>query len=167
MRSGLKEIAENWRAALETALLVFDTFGLRIAAIAPGRAEESRKAKERLNVSLPFHLLLVLVELPLGIVALINRMASSHNQRSEKADCSRRQISILGCLIFLFIDERSREHIVGDLEEEYLTIILPNRTYFKARFWWWREALGIVAPYIWKRLRRVMGLEVIRGWRRH
>lgn len=78
----------------------------------------------------------------------------------------RSDVPVLGRVLFLLVPRRSRDHLVGDLEEEYQKDILLFRSWFRARCWWWRQVLGIVGPYLVKRVKRVLGLEVVRGWRR-
>lgn len=72
----------------------------------------------------------------------------------------------LESIVFLLVPRESREHLIGDLEEEYRSEIVPSRTWFGARCWWWGQVFRVVAHYLWKRVRRVLGLEVVRGWRR-
>lgn len=67
-------------------------------------------------------------------------------------------IPLLTRAAFLFIEKRNREHLIGDLDEEYCTVIIPVRSGFQARHWWWREAVGIVTAYLWKRATRRLRL---------
>lgn len=67
---------------------------------------------------------------------------------------------------FVFVPKRSREHLMGDLEEEYRADIVPSRGWVRAWCWWWRQVLGIAGPYIWQRVTRVLRLEVVLRWRR-
>lgn len=87
---------------------------------------------------------------------LISRKArvSNHDVESLRND----QIPILVQAIFLLVEEKSREYLLGDLREEYLETILPFHGRFSARLWWWGEAFAAVWPYIWKRTKRVLKL---------
>lgn len=59
--------------------------------------------------------------------------------------------------IFLFlIPKRNREHIIGDLEEEYCT----THKHFM-RLWYWGQVIALIARYWWAAARRLAGLEVI------
>lgn len=73
---------------------------------------------------------------------------------------------LLGRFLLLAVPVRSREHLIGDLEEQLRIDIVPSRGRFHAWCWCWGQVLGIVVPYLVKRVTRVLGLEVVRGWRR-
>jgi hypothetical protein len=77
-----------------------------------------------------------------------------------------RSIPMLGRVIFCLIERGNREHVVGDLEEEYWTIIIVQRGLIFARCWWWRQVFGIAGSYIWKYMRRALGLTVMRSFLR-
>lgn len=59
-------------------------------------------------------------------------------------------------IAFLFVEKENREHLIGDLEEEYCTFIVPARSPLRARCWWWYQLLGIMIAYLWKRMRRML-----------
>jgi hypothetical protein len=59
--------------------------------------------------------------------------------------------------ILLLVPKRYREHLVGDLEEEYLTIVLPEYGSQKARFWYWLQVVFSIAPIVWSRLKGIVG----------
>lgn len=82
------------------------------------------------------------------------------------AGTARRRLSWMGKVVFFLVERRSREPLAGDLEEEYVTTIVRTRGYLRARFWWWRQVLKIIGPYLWKRLSRMLGFEAVRGLRR-
>ena len=63
----------------------------------------------------------------------------------------------LAQIFLLFVPKRNREHIVGDLEEEYST----SRKRFP-RCWYWSQVLALVGCYWWAALRRVAGRDTIR-----
>jgi hypothetical protein len=66
-------------------------------------------------------------------------------------------IPALAQILFLFMPNRNREHILGDLEEEYRT---SNKRF--PRFWYWGQVLALIGRYWWVALRRLAGLDVIR-----
>ena len=59
--------------------------------------------------------------------------------------------------LLLLIPKRNREHLLGDLEEEYLTIILPDHGGLLANLWyWWHALISLVSQLVglvlfWKR----------------
>jgi hypothetical protein len=77
-----------------------------------------------------------------------------------------REIPLFARAALLLVEERSREYLVGDLEEEYWTLIVPIRSRFEARCWWWRQILGILTAYLWKQLNRTLGRSAISKLRR-
>jgi len=67
-------------------------------------------------------------------------------------------------LILLLVPKRCRENLIGDLEEEYTTILLPEYGARRARAWyWWQVALSI-GPLLWAQVKR--GLAVAWVWKR-
>jgi len=65
--------------------------------------------------------------------------------------------------ILLLIPRNYREHLVGDLEEEYTTIVVPEYGLRKARLWYWVQVLCSLLPLLWAQIRRMLGL--IAFWR--
>jgi hypothetical protein len=68
--------------------------------------------------------------------------------------------------MLLLVPKRHREHLIGDLEEEYITILLPEYGARKAQCWyWWQVAIsvgpllraqikrGVAIAWLWKRVR--------------
>lgn len=56
--------------------------------------------------------------------------------------------------ILLLVPKRNREHVIGDLEEEYRTILLPEYGVRKARNWYrWQVVMSIV-PLLWAQMKR-------------
>jgi hypothetical protein len=64
--------------------------------------------------------------------------------------------------VLRFIPERSREHLIGDLEEEYRTIILPQRGQKLAQCWYLYQVINIIRAYSCQRFRRLIGIEKVR-----
>jgi hypothetical protein len=69
-------------------------------------------------------------------------------------------------IAFLFVPKQNREHVIGDLEEEYCTFIVPARSPLSARCWWWYQLMGIMIAYLWKHTRRMLDGTVARKLRR-
>jgi hypothetical protein len=60
-------------------------------------------------------------------------------------------------IFLLFVPRRNREHIIGDLEEEYCT----SQKRFP-RCWYWGQVLALVGCYWWASLKRIVGRDTIR-----
>jgi len=58
-------------------------------------------------------------------------------------------------LLHLFLSKSDREELIGDLEEEYRTVILPRFGPRFARTWYWTQALRSIVPMAWTRLIRL------------
>ena len=63
--------------------------------------------------------------------------------------------------ILLLIPRRHREHLIGDLDEEFSEIVLPQYGIRKARLWYWCQVLASIWPLFWAEMRRIAGLLVL------
>jgi hypothetical protein len=63
--------------------------------------------------------------------------------------------------ILLLIPKRYREGLVGDLDEEFSTIVLPKCGQRKACFWYWWQVGAILVPILWAQLKRLAGLALL------
>jgi hypothetical protein len=54
-----------------------------------------------------------------------------------------------------------RENLVGDLEEEFLTSVLPNYGLTLARRWYWQQVITSLCPIVWEQFKRVAGLVLL------
>jgi hypothetical protein len=61
-------------------------------------------------------------------------------------------IPALAQILFLFMPNRNREHIIGDLEEEYRT---GDKRF--PRLWYWSQVFALVGYYWWASLKRIIG----------
>jgi len=77
--------------------------------------------------------------------------------RSSKADHPPRAAQF----ILLMIPKRNREHLVGDLEEEFRTKVLPEWGPLGARFFYWEQTAVAVISYVWPLLKRLLGLAAV------
>jgi hypothetical protein len=50
--------------------------------------------------------------------------------------------------LLLLIPKKDREHLIGDLEEEFRTLVLPQYGRRRANFYYWWHACAAIAPYI-------------------
>src|SRR5437667_4026665 len=56
-------------------------------------------------------------------------------------------------LLVFTIPKKDREHFLGDFEEEFVTIVMPQYSLARALYWYWKE----VAMSIFPNLRRSIG----------
>ena len=63
--------------------------------------------------------------------------------------------------LLLLAPKKHREHLLGDLEEEYRTVILARFGLRRARVWFWWQVCISLAPLVGQQLRRIAGLAVI------
>lgn len=59
--------------------------------------------------------------------------------------------------LLLLIPRPNREHLIGDLEEEYAQIVLPEFGPRKARLWYWWQVLASLTPLLWAEIKRLAG----------
>lgn len=100
------------------------------------------------------------VLLMLGLVVLVTRIHSVQSilrKIDSVADSGKLATAppTSAKYILLLIPRRYREHLVGDLEEEYNTIVLPEYGARKARNWYWWHVVISVGPLLWVHVRRV------------
>jgi hypothetical protein len=57
-------------------------------------------------------------------------------------------------LAVLLIPKRHREHLIGDLDEEYWTVLLPEYGPTCARIWYWWQVAVSLGPFLWVQLQR-------------
>lgn len=67
-----------------------------------------------------------------------------------------KELPSLARIFLLFVSRRNREHIIGDLEEEYRT----SQKRFP-RCWYWGQIFALLGCYWWAGLRRLAGLDLI------
>jgi hypothetical protein len=60
--------------------------------------------------------------------------------------------------LLLLIPRRNREHLIGDLEEEYAAVVLPEYGFRKARLWYWFQVLATLGPILWNEAKRIAGV---------
>jgi len=63
--------------------------------------------------------------------------------------------------LLLLIPKKNREYVIGDLEEEFHTILVPEYGYRIARWWYWAQVLAAFVPILWDQLKRASGLAVV------
>src|SRR5262249_6058800 len=97
---------------------------------------------------------------------LLRRKGQTNTDVNDRTRNNAGHIPRLARVIFFFVEKRSREHLVGDLEEEYWALIVQIRTPFQAWCWWCGEALCVAIAYCWKRIRRIVGLAAVVRMRR-
>jgi hypothetical protein len=61
----------------------------------------------------------------------------------------------------LLIPKRNREHLIGDLEEEFRTIVLPQYGRFLAGCWYFEQAAIAMGCYAWPTIKKILGLSFI------
>lgn len=61
----------------------------------------------------------------------------------------------------LLIPKKNREHLIGDIEEEYQTIVLPEHGKAWARFWYWEQTVISLGFSVWPFVKRILGLTAI------
>jgi hypothetical protein len=61
--------------------------------------------------------------------------------------------------LLLLIPKRNREHLIGDLEEEFRTIVLPK--YGERAAWFWYQVAISFSPLLWARLKQLAGFVIL------
>lgn len=63
--------------------------------------------------------------------------------------------------LLLLIPKRNREHLIGDLEQEYRTLVLPQYGPIWAPCYYWWQVTATLAAYVWPSVKRAVGLAAI------
>jgi DNA-directed RNA polymerase specialized sigma24 family protein len=61
----------------------------------------------------------------------------------------------------LLIPKRNREHLVGDLEEEFRTVVLPQHGRLLARCWYCEQVMLAMGFYLWPTIKKILGLSIL------
>lgn len=95
----------------------------------------------------------------IGVVELFRRgVAPLDSDKSKSAVFEAGRPPRIAQFALLMIPRRNREHLLGDLEEEYRAIVLPEYGQFWARVWYWVQAIQALGFYSWPFLKRVLGM---------
>lgn len=60
--------------------------------------------------------------------------------------------------LLLLIPKNNREHLLGDLEEEFHSILVPEFGVRKAGLWFWWHVCISIGPLLWAKVKRVVGI---------
>lgn len=82
------------------------------------------------------------------------KQSGSHKQASVRQTNPPRSAQFA----LLLIPKRNREHLIGDLEEEYRTIVLPQYGSFLAMCWYFEQVALTIGCYAWPTIRKALGL---------
>ena len=115
------------------------------------------------------------VQISLTTLTLLDRILSKYGDRTPLVDASKSQIvsnrndppKRAEMLLHFCLPKRDRECMIGDLEEEYRTVILPKYGARVAARWYWWQAVRSVAAASGGRVRVWLsfgGLARAAGW---
>jgi hypothetical protein len=57
-----------------------------------------------------------------------------------------------------------RENLIGDLEEEFRTILVPQYGLRWARFWYRWQVIAVIGPLLWEQSKRIAGVVLLLKW---
>jgi len=103
-----------------------------------------------LTIQIPVYALLSPVPLVLGAVFSFFTTTDTQSALPRNAK-----------LLLLLIPRKSRENLVGDLEEEFSTMILPRCGLRKAQAWYWWQVSASIAPLVWAHVKRIAALVLL------
>ncbi len=81
-------------------------------------------------------------------------------QLFKTPDCSS-EVPKTAQFLLLLIPKKGRDNLVGDLEEEFLTIVLPRFGPRNARLWYWEQVISTYRPIIWTHVKKIIGLVLL------
>lgn len=102
------------------------------------------------------------------LAAKAARRVDRLSREVSDTDTTREGVPMAGeKLLYLILPKRDREHLPGDLEEEYRTKILPKFGPAYAKRWYWTQVVFSIGPILWAHLRKLIGvgfLGVLTAW---
>jgi Kef-type K+ transport system membrane component KefB len=116
--------------------------------------EFSRTEQARLTLAISSNLSLAAV----SAFAIFPMLAAWFLLKNALAPSDLSRPPRLAKFLLLLIPRRNRESLLGDLEEEYVTIAFPEYGARLARLWYWWQVVASVMPLLWAQLKRVLGL---------
>ena len=85
-----------------------------------------------------------------GVAALLRRLSANGSRKGEVAVPWLPEM-----LLYLFLPKACREHVPGDLEEEFWTVVAPKFGPGYARAWYWLQVARSVWPLLWGRMMKL------------
>ena len=71
-------------------------------------------------------------------------------------------------LLYLFLSKEQRESLPGDLEEEFITVIVPKFGLRQAKLWYWSQVLRSIGPLLTRQVVKLVSLSwvvnYVRRW---
>lgn len=109
----------------------------------------------------------VLIERPRRVLTGTQLIWYAHNGPSSAGRNARNQElgfepPALAQFLLALVPVRHRETMLGDLEEEYWTRLVPKYGFRKARFWYWVQASYEIGGFITRILAGIAGIAWIR-----
>ena len=95
---------------------------------------------------------------PFGRVDLLKCVFHRHTEDGCGISTQSGQTPRIAKLLLLFVPKQNRECLLGDLEEEFNTVVLPEYGCVIAQLWYWEQALFSFVPVVWEQLKRVAGI---------
>jgi hypothetical protein len=97
-----------------------------------------------LTIQIPVYVLFVPFRLILGAILSFSRTNDASGQVPSTAR-----------FLLLLIPRKYRENLVGDLEEEFATIVFPQYGPRRAQLWYWEQVFAGLAPIAWAQVKRL------------
>ena len=63
--------------------------------------------------------------------------------------------------LLLLVPKKDRDGLVGDLEAEFLTLVLPKYGPRISRLWYWEQVIVVLAHLVWVKVKWIAGLVVL------
>lgn len=83
--------------------------------------------------------------------------ASEIDERPERVLSTDAEVPALAQYILLLIPQKHRDPLLGDLREEFETILLPTYGLRGARLWYWWHTIISISPFALRMLKRTLG----------
>jgi hypothetical protein len=95
---------------------------------------------------------------PFGTIDLLRCVFHRHTDDGCAVSPGPRKTPRVPKLLLLCVPKQSRECLLGDLEEEFRTILLPEYGCVIACLWYWEQAICSLVPILLEQFKRVAGI---------
>jgi hypothetical protein len=92
---------------------------------------------------------------------LLKRLLIGEARRYRDVTAARQLLPKGAEFLLLLVPRGYRENLVGCLEEEFATVVLPRYGRQMARWWYCWQVAASLAPIVWAQVKRIAGLILI------
>ena len=101
------------------------------------------------------------IQIPVAVLAIPFRLVLAIIISFFRTSDAPRELPSTATFLLLLIPKKDRDNLVGDLEEEFFTRMLPRYGPKSARRWYWEQVIVSLGPILWTQVKHVAGLVLL------